>query len=51
MFEAGYSTAENGTGFGLAIVEQIVDAHEWTVRVTESDSGGTRFEIKGVKTS
>jgi PAS domain S-box-containing protein len=27
IFEAGYSTREDGTGFGLNIVEQIVDAH------------------------
>jgi PAS domain S-box-containing protein len=49
IFEMGYSTAEDGTGFGLAIVEEIVDAHGWAIRVTESDGGGARFEITGVK--
>jgi len=48
VFEAGYSTADGGTGFGLKIVEQIVDAHRWDVRVTESETGGARFEITGV---
>jgi len=51
VFEAGYSTNENGTGFGLRIVEQIVDAHGWEITVTESEEGGARFEITGVKKS
>jgi PAS domain S-box-containing protein len=45
VFGGGYSTAETGTGFGLAIVSEIVDAHGWTVSVTESEAGGARFEI------
>jgi signal transduction histidine kinase len=47
VFEKGYSGA-GGTGFGLAIVERIVDAHGWSIRVTEGPAGGTRFEITGV---
>ncbi|EMA68802.1 pas domain s-box [Halorubrum aidingense JCM 13560] len=47
VFEGGYSTAENGTGFGLAIVKEIVDAHEWEIHVTDSETGGARFEITG----
>jgi PAS domain S-box-containing protein len=50
IFEAGYSTAEDGTGFGLRIVRQIVDDHGWEVQVTESDAGGTRVEVMGVDT-
>ncbi|SNZ16898.1 PAS/PAC sensor hybrid histidine kinase [Natronoarchaeum philippinense] len=46
VFEAGYSTEAGGTGFGLSIVEQVVDAHDWTITVTESDDGGARFEIR-----
>ncbi len=49
IFEAGYSSTEDGTGFGLAIVEQIVSAHDWEISVTESTAGGLRFEISGVK--
>jgi signal transduction histidine kinase len=49
IFEAGYSTNEGGTGFGLRIVEQIADAHGWEVTVTESEHGGTRFEFSGVE--
>lgn len=48
VFESGYSTAENGTGFGLAIVREIVEAHDWEITVTDSDEGGARFEITGV---
>ncbi|MFB6170497.1 MAG: nitrogen regulation protein NR(II) [Haloarculaceae archaeon] len=46
VFEAGYTTAEKGTGFGLAIVQQIVEAHDWEVAVTESEDGGARFEFR-----
>jgi len=48
VFEFGYSTGRNGTGFGLAIVEDIAEAHGWSVRATEGDDGGARFEITGV---
>ena len=48
IFDAGYSTADAGTGFGLSIVDQIVGAHGWSVQVTESEAGGARFEITGV---
>ncbi|WP_336133792.1 PAS domain S-box protein [Natronomonas amylolytica] len=51
IFEAGYSTGDAGTGFGLSIVKQIVEAHGWEIRVTESDAGGARFEISGVRSS
>ena len=44
----GYSTAEGGTGFGLAIVSEIAEAHGWDLGVTESSAGGARFEITGV---
>lgn len=49
VFEVGYSTSEVDTGFGLSIVKQIVDAHGWTIRVTEGADGGARFEITGVE--
>jgi signal transduction histidine kinase len=49
VFEAGYSTNEDGTGFGLRIVKQIADAHEWEIMVTESEGDGARFEITGVE--
>jgi PAS domain S-box-containing protein len=48
VFETGYSTAEGGTGFGLAIVRRIAEAHGWDVAVTGSADGGARIEITGV---
>jgi len=45
VFESGFTTDENGTGYGLGIVQTIADAHGWTVTVTESESGGARFEV------
>ena len=45
VLEGGYSTNEEGTGLGLAIVAEIADAHGWEVSVTESETGGARFEI------
>jgi PAS domain S-box-containing protein len=49
IYEAGYSTSEDGTGFGLSIVKQIVEVHDWHISVTDSTEGGARFEITGVK--
>ncbi len=46
VFEFGYTTTSEGTGFGLAIVEEVVNAHGWSIRVTEADGGGARFEIR-----
>jgi signal transduction histidine kinase len=45
VFEHGYSTDADGTGFGLSIVRAIADAHGWEVRVTDSSEGGARFEF------
>jgi len=50
VFESGYSTGDEGTGFGLAIVSEIVDAHGWTIDLTDSAEGGARFEITDVTT-
>jgi len=46
VFERGFTTASDGTGFGLAIVERIADAHGWAVSVTEGRAGGARFEFR-----
>jgi PAS domain S-box/PAS domain S-box len=49
IFDSGYTTREEGTGLGLRIVEQVVEAHGWSITVTESEAGGARFEISGVE--
>jgi signal transduction histidine kinase len=48
VFEAGYTTAPDGTGFGLNIVRTVVRAHGWDVEATEGRDGGARFEVTGV---
>jgi PAS domain S-box-containing protein len=49
VFERGFSTSSEGAGFGLRIVEQVVDGHGWSIDVTAGDSGGARFEISGIE--
>jgi signal transduction histidine kinase len=48
VLEAGYSRSAEGTGFGLAIVNRIADAHNWTLSITDSTEGGARFEFTNV---
>ncbi len=48
LFERGYTTDEDGTGFGLYIVRKIASAHGWTVAAVDADGGGARFEFSGV---
>ncbi|WP_435067596.1 GAF domain-containing protein [Haloplanus sp. C73] len=45
VFETGYSTTADGTGFGLNIVRNIAESHGWSVAITESEDGGARFEF------
>jgi PAS domain S-box-containing protein len=49
VFESGYTTAERGTGFGLAIVGEIVEAHGWRIDLVEGSHGGARFEIRAAE--
>ena len=48
VFEPGHTSSGSGTGFGLAIVKRIADAHGWNVAITEGKAGGARFEFTGV---
>lgn len=49
-FTAEFTTgdAADHAGLGLVIVAGIADAHDWDVTLTESDTGGARFEFRGV---
>ncbi|WP_440990646.1 response regulator [Haloarchaeobius baliensis] len=49
VFEPGFTTDQQGTGFGLAIVQQIARAHDWSVAVADSEADGARFEFTGVE--
>jgi signal transduction histidine kinase len=48
VFEEGYTTGADGTGYGLSIVSAIAEAHDWTVSLEAAGSGGARFEFRGV---
>ena len=48
VFDRGFTTSQEGTGFGLAIVEEIAVAHGWSIAIAESDDGGARFEVFGI---
>jgi signal transduction histidine kinase len=49
VFDPGFTTRADGTGFGLRIVEQVATAHGWEVTARESAAGGARFEFTGVE--
>ncbi|SDY75648.1 PAS domain S-box protein [Halopenitus persicus] len=49
VFEPGFTTKETatGTGMGMASVDQIVDAHGWTITIDDATTlDGVRFEIR-----
>ncbi|WP_154551756.1 MULTISPECIES: ATP-binding protein [unclassified Halorhabdus] len=48
IFEHGHTTADDGSGIGLAMVQDVVDSHDWTIEVCDSSEGGARFEITNV---
>lgn len=50
VLEPGYSTSDEGTGYGLEIVRSIVAAHGWELAIEESEAGGARFAIWGMST-
>ncbi|WP_254272487.1 sensor histidine kinase [Haloarcula marina] len=51
VFEFGVTHTEDSTGYGLGIVQRIVEAHGWRIAATESESGGARFEVTGLYSS
>jgi len=48
IFKRGYSTDDEGTGFGLSIVQQISRAHGWSVSAGSRSGGGAQFTFDGV---
>ncbi len=46
IFNPFFTTKATGTGLGLAIVHRVVEAHDGTIIVTNSDGEGARFEIR-----
>jgi signal transduction histidine kinase len=48
VFEHGYTTTDEGTGFGLAIVEAVAERHGWRIELTDAPDGGARFVFRSV---
>jgi signal transduction histidine kinase len=48
VFELGYATRPDHEGLGLGLVQSVCESHDWTVRVTDSDSGGAKVVIENV---
>lgn len=49
IFKPYFTTHEEGTGLGLAVVQQIVQAHGWEIECLPNDSAGALFRISHVK--
>ena len=49
VFDHGFTTREEGSGYGLSVVRSIANAHGWDVRVATADAGGAQFEITGIE--
>ncbi|EMA59864.1 pas domain s-box [Halorubrum lipolyticum DSM 21995] len=45
MLAFGVSTG-SGSGYGLAIVRTIVEAHGWSLSLTDGSDGGVRFDVE-----
>jgi signal transduction histidine kinase len=46
IFEPYISGKQEGTGLGLAMVKNIVQEHGGRITVSDSTSGGARFDIE-----
>jgi two-component system, NtrC family, sensor histidine kinase HydH len=46
IFDAFITTRAHGVGIGLAVVRQIVDAHNGTIEVEDAADGGTTFRVR-----
>lgn len=43
IFDPFFTTKQRGTGLGLAVTRDIIEAHRGTIRCEGRDEGGTRF--------
>jgi signal transduction histidine kinase len=49
VFTPGYAGPGENIGLGLGFVRRIAESHGWDVAVTESETGGARFEFRGIE--
>jgi signal transduction histidine kinase len=45
VFEPYFTTKRDGTGLGLALVRQTIEAHNGTITVAATPGGGATFSI------
>jgi len=45
-FDPGFTTKATGSGYGLAVVSQVVREHGGTVALSRADAGGTRATLE-----
>jgi two-component system, NtrC family, nitrogen regulation sensor histidine kinase NtrY len=45
VFEPYFTTKPDGTGLGLALVRQTIEAHNGTITVTDTPGGGATFSV------
>ncbi|KAA9400065.1 PAS domain-containing sensor histidine kinase [Haloarcula sp. CBA1130] len=48
VFDAGHTAVAENTGFGLYVARRVAADHGWTISMSESESGGARFDIGNV---
>ncbi|MFB6083603.1 MAG: sensor histidine kinase [Halorientalis sp.] len=49
VFELGYTTRADRPGLGLGLVRTLCRAYGWEVAVAESEDGGARIVVSGVR--
>ncbi|RLN01361.1 hybrid sensor histidine kinase/response regulator [Haloarcula sp. Atlit-7R] len=49
VFEAGYASEKQNSGFGLYIANRIAKEHGWSLSVDDSEAGGARFTVTDVE--
>jgi signal transduction histidine kinase len=45
VFDPYFTTKQDGTGLGLALVRQTIEAHHGTISIAETPGGGATFAV------
>jgi signal transduction histidine kinase len=49
VLEPGSTTSRSGHGLGLYMIGEVVEAHGWSLSLSESEEGGAAFDIEDVE--